>query len=80
MDKSNRKRLDLRGEVCPYTFVKSKLIMEELNLGDILEVIVDYRPAVSNIPKSMEMEGQEVMEVSPLNSKEWKVVLRKKNP
>lgn len=80
MDDAHKRSLDLRGEVCPYTFVKSKLVMEQLNLGEILEIIVDYRPAVSNIPMSMETEGHEVMEVVALNSKDWRLVVRKGSP
>ena len=29
--------LDLRGEICPYTFIKSKLILEQMEEGKILE-------------------------------------------
>ncbi|MFH1485443.1 MAG: sulfurtransferase TusA family protein, partial [Chloroflexota bacterium] len=35
-----------RGEVCPYTFVKSKLALEELESGQILRIVVDHLPAV----------------------------------
>jgi len=44
------RRIDLKGEVCPYTFVKSKLAMEELRLGEVLEVIGDHEPAVEQRP------------------------------
>ena len=77
MDKNTRNTLDLKGEVCPYTFVKSKLMIEQLNHGDVLEVLVDYQPAASNIPRSMEMEGHEVVEVEALGPTDWKVVVRK---
>lgn len=71
------KVLDLRGEVCPYTFVKSKLLIEEMGVGQLLEVIVDFPPAVKNVPRSMEMEGQEVIEVQQMGPKLWKIILRK---
>jgi TusA-related sulfurtransferase len=80
LSEKKTRSLDLKGEVCPYTFVKSKLMMEQLNLGEVLEVIVDHGPAAKNIPKSMEMEGQEVLEVKELNTSEWKIVLRKNSP
>jgi TusA-related sulfurtransferase len=32
---------DLKGEVCPYTFVKSKLALEMLQPSQILQVVVD---------------------------------------
>lgn len=80
LSETKRRSLDLKGEVCPYTFVKSKLMMEQMTPGEVLEVIVDHGPAAKNIPKSMEMEGQEVLEVKEISTSEWKIVLRKNSP
>lgn len=71
------RRIDLKGEVCPYTFVKSKLAMEEMRLGEVLEVIVDHEPAVENVPKSMQSEGQKVLTVEKLNGADWRMVFKK---
>jgi tRNA 2-thiouridine synthesizing protein A len=54
------RELDIRGEVCPFTFVKSKLVLEQMELGQVLRVVLDYPPSVENVPKSMREEGQEV--------------------
>lgn len=70
--------IDLRGEVCPYTFVKSKLALEELEIGQVLRVLVDHLPAVDNVPRSLRNEGQEVLEVKQLNTTDWNIVVRKK--
>jgi TusA-related sulfurtransferase len=69
--------LDLRGEVCPYTFVKSKLALEEMESGQVLRVIVDHLPAVENVPRSMKNEGQEILDVSQVNSTDWTITIRK---
>lgn len=52
--------LDLRGEKCPDTFVYTKIKLEELAYGGggVLRVIVDYPPAVENIPRSI--KGEEI--------------------
>ncbi len=71
--------IDLKGDVCPYTFVKSKLAMEELEVGQVLRVIVDHLPAVENVPRSMSNEGQEVLEVAPINATDWAIVVKKVN-
>ena len=71
------KTLDIRGEVCPYTFVRSKLAIEKMNLGDVLEIVVDHRPAVDNVPKSMENEGQKVLKIEQAGEKEWHIFVRK---
>jgi len=69
--------LDLKGEVCPYTFVKSKLALEMMEPGEVLQVIVDHLPAVENVPRSLENEGQEILDVSQVNDTDWAITVRK---
>lgn len=73
------KTLDIRGEVCPYTFVKSKLAIEQIKPGQTLEVIVDHLPAVENVPQSMENEGHTILDVEQLNERDWKILVKKKD-
>ncbi len=70
-------QLDLKGEICPYTFVKSKLELEEMELGQVLRVVVDHRPAVENVPRSMKNEGQEVLGTKQINDTAWEIIIRK---
>jgi TusA-related sulfurtransferase len=70
-------RLDIKGQVCPYTFVRSKLAMEKMKLGEVLEIITDHRPALKNIPRSMEHEGQKVLTIEQTAEKEWRIFVRK---
>ena len=51
------RELDIRGDVCPITFVKSKLAIEKLAKGQILKVLIDYPPSAKNVPRSLEHEG-----------------------
>ncbi len=69
--------LDLRGEVCPYTFVRTRLKLEALPLGARLWVVVDYEPATRNIPRSARDWGQEVGDVEDLGDGAWRIGLRK---
>ncbi len=71
------KTIDLKGEVCPYTFVKSKLALEEMNLDQILEVVVDHEPAVENVPRSLKNEGQKILAVDKINDTDWKIIVKK---
>jgi len=71
------KTVDLKGQVCPYTFVRSKLAIEKMNVGEVLEIILDHKPAVENVPKSMENEGQKVLKIDQTGEKEWHVFVRK---
>lgn len=69
--------IDLKGEVCPYTFVKSKLALEELESGQVLRVVVDHLPAVENVPRSLGNEGHQVLEVVQINDSDWSITIRK---
>jgi tRNA 2-thiouridine synthesizing protein A len=67
--------LDLVGEVCPFTFVRTKLAMEQLPFGATLRVIVDHEPATRNIPRSAREWGQEVVGVTQLADRRWAIDL-----
>lgn len=71
------KTLDIKGQVCPYTFVRSKLAIEKMELGQVLEIVTDHRPASENVPKSMENEGQKVLKIEQTAEKEWHIYVRK---
>jgi tRNA 2-thiouridine synthesizing protein A len=70
--------LDLRGEVCPYTFVRTRLALEALPLGARLRVTVDHAPARRNIPRSAAEWGQEVASVDDGPGPIWTIVLIKR--
>jgi len=69
--------LDLKGEVCPYTFVKSKLALEEMESGQVLRVIVDNRGSAENVPRSLSSEGHQILNIAMLNDTDWAITVRK---
>lgn len=69
--------LDLRGEVCPFTFVKTKLALEEMEPGQVLRVIVDYLPAVDNVSRSLALQNEQVLSTRALSGADWEIVVRK---
>ncbi len=72
------RELDIRGEVCPFTFVKSKLVLEKMEIGETLRVLIDYEPSAVNVPKSMRDEGQEVIAVNKIDENQWEILIRKR--
>lgn len=58
---ADRPFLDLRGEVCPYTFVRTKLALEDLPPGSELEIWLDHRAAFRSVPRALREEGHEVL-------------------
>jgi len=56
--------IDLRGVMCPTNFVKTKLKLEAMNPGDVLEVVLDSGEPIANVPKSVKEEGHKIVKVS----------------
>ena len=74
------KQIDIRGKVCPLTFVYTKLALEELEKDTILEVYLDFPPALKNIPESCKRQNiAEFIETKkhPTDKPEWIMVLKK---
>jgi tRNA 2-thiouridine synthesizing protein A len=69
--------LDLRGEVCPYTFVKTKLILEELDSGQDLTILLDDSAATANVSKSLRNEGHEILGLKAISGDVWQIVVKK---
>ncbi|MFX1425350.1 MAG: sulfurtransferase TusA family protein [Promethearchaeota archaeon] len=79
-EESPIKQLDITGLVCPMTFVYTKLTLEELEKGDILEVILDFPPATKNISENCRRQDlAEVLEAKEIDKEKhlWFLKLKK---
>lgn len=70
--------VDLRGDVCPLTFARTKIALEEMQIGQVLRVLLDYEPASRNVPRSAEMYGDLILFVGPVSDREWEVIIHKR--
>ncbi|HEY1723769.1 MAG TPA: sulfurtransferase TusA family protein [Magnetospirillaceae bacterium] len=57
--------LDITGEVCPLTFVKTKLIIEKMKPGETLEVRLLGQEPLRNVPRSVTELGHVVVSLVP---------------
>ena len=58
-------------------YVKTKLKLEELKIGDVLEVYLDDGEPIQNVPKSLKDDGQEILKIEQVENY-FKVFIRKK--
>ena len=56
-------QLDLRGTPCPINFVRTKLYLEQMTPGALLEVWLDPGEPIEQVPDSLAMEGYSVESV-----------------
>ncbi len=52
--------LDLRGTPCPINFVRTKLKLEQMSPGSLLEVWLDSGEPIEQVPHSLKMEGYHI--------------------
>lgn len=71
------KTINIKGAVCPYTLVKSKLAIEEIEVGQVLEILLDYPEAAESIPKAMVNYGHTVLKVEKINPSDWVIQIKK---
>lgn len=50
-------QLDLRGTPCPINFIRTKLCLEKMSPGSLLEVWLDGGEPIEQVPSSLTMEG-----------------------
>ena len=70
-------QLDLRGVICPYNFVKTKLKLETMAAGQILAVLLDEGDPIRNVPRSVSDDGHIVLSQEPL-VQFYRVMIRKR--
>ena len=68
--------LDLRGVMCPINYVKTKLRLEMMEPGEVLEVWLDAGEPIKNVPQSLRNDGQNVISEVPVESY-YKVTVEK---
>jgi TusA-related sulfurtransferase len=57
--------IDITTEICPMTFVKTKLMIEKMPQNDILEVRLKGKEPLINVPRSVLEYGQIILNLEP---------------
>lgn len=56
--------VDITDKVCPMTFVKAKVAIDELDDGEILAIRMNDGEPVQNVPRSMKEEGHQILKLT----------------
>jgi TusA-related sulfurtransferase len=70
--------LDLRGVICPYNFVKTKLKLETMESGQVLAVMLDDGEPIRNVPRSVADDGHMVLKQEVV-ANSYRVMIRKRS-
>ena len=70
-------RVDITDVVCPMTFVKAKVAMEELEIGQVLAVTMNDGEPVQNVPRSFKEEGQQILKLIDNENGTYDLIVKK---
>ena len=69
--------IDITDVVCPVTFVKAKVALEELDDGDMLSIRLNDGEPVQNVPRSIKEEGHKVLSLTENGDGTYQLIVQK---
>ena len=69
--------VDITDVVCPTTFVKAKIALEEMEEGEILSVKMNDGEPVQNVPRSIKEEGHQILKLIDNEDGTYNLIVKK---
>ena len=69
--------VDITDKVCPLTFVKAKVTLDELEDGQVLGIRMNDGEPVQNVPRSIKEEGHQILKLSDNEDGTYTLYVRK---
>ena len=70
-------QIDIRQEICPISFIKTKLRLEDLEPGEKLEILVRDGESFKNVTRSLKDEGHRILCISRLDDESYRLIVEK---
>ena len=59
----NDETVDITDKVCPLTFVKAKVAIDEIDDGQVIAIRMNDGEPVQNVPRSIKEEGHQILKL-----------------
>ena len=69
--------VDITDVVCPVTFVKAKVELEEMEKGEILAIRMNDGEPVQNVPRSIKEEGHQILKLNTNEDGTYTLLVKK---
>ena len=69
--------VDITNVVCPVTFVKAKVAIEELEIGEVLAVHLNEGEPLLNVPRSLKEEGHKILALQDNEDGTYDLIVQK---
>ena len=69
--------VDITDKVCPLTFVKAKVAIDELEDGEVIAIRMNDGEPVQNVPRSIKEEGHQILKLTDNGDDTFTLIVRK---
>ena len=69
--------VDITDVVCPVTFVKAKVAIDELDDGEIIAIRMNDGEPVQNVPRSIKEEGHQILKLVNNEDGTYNLIVKK---
>lgn len=68
---------DITDKVCPLTFVKAKVALDELDDGEVIAIRMNDGEPVQNVPRSIKEEGHQILKLVNNEDGTYNLIVKK---
>jgi TusA-related sulfurtransferase len=69
-------QLDITSEVCPMTFVRTKLLLERMAPGEVASIRMRGGEPLDNVPRAVRDHGHEVLRLGAVGDDLFELLIR----
>lgn len=69
--------VDITDKVCPLTFVKAKVELDEIEDGEVLAIRMNDGEPVQNVPRSIKEEGHQILKLIDNEDGTYHLIVKK---
>lgn len=73
----HHKAIDITGETCPMTYVRTRLALDALESGQILLVRLKGQEPLANVPRAAADQGHDLLDLVEEAAGTWLLTIRK---
>ncbi len=70
-------QVDITDKVCPLTFVKAKVALDELEDGEVIAIRMNDGEPVQNVPRSIKEEGHQILKLVNNEDGTYNLIVKK---
>jgi len=61
----------------PFNYVQTRIRLEEMDMGELLEITIDDGKPIKNVPESLTDDGHDIVRTHQIGTESYRLLIRK---